>query len=249
MRILLICVATALALISLHAMSANRDALRQIAQEQCLVHWLGAHSPAPCERLYLPDPPSPNGGYAVLADRKGGAHFLLIPTQTIGGIESPEALEPKAPNYFAAAWQARDRVAASVGHAVARTAIGLAVNPKSARSQDQLHIHVECLRADVAEALQANAGNITGRWSSVRIGLWHYDALRVSGDELGQSNPIVLLAGHLAAGPASMENYTLIVAGMQFADGPGFAVLAGTGLVPAGELLLDSNCVLAGGLP
>jgi len=41
----------------------------------------------------------------VLADRKGGAHYLLIPTQTMAGIESGELLDPEAPNYFAEAWQ------------------------------------------------------------------------------------------------------------------------------------------------
>ena len=53
---------------------------------------------------------------AVLADRKGGAHFLLIPTGTVAGMESPELLEPGTPNYFAAVWAARDLVAGAAGH-------------------------------------------------------------------------------------------------------------------------------------
>ena len=42
-----------------------------------------------------------------------------------------------------------------------------------------------------------------------------------------------------------MGDYTVVVAGMQFANGPGFIVLAGTG--QTGELLLDSSCAAAGG--
>ena len=41
-------------------------------------------------------------GYAILHDRKGGAHSLLISdAQRFTGIESPELAAPGAPNYFA----------------------------------------------------------------------------------------------------------------------------------------------------
>ena len=76
----------------------------------------------------------------MLADRKGGAHFLLIPTQTMAGIESNELLDPDSPNYFAEAWHARDLITRFVGHPVPRTAIGLAVNTAHSRGQDQFHI-------------------------------------------------------------------------------------------------------------
>jgi CDP-diacylglycerol pyrophosphatase len=221
--------------LSIGALGANRDALREIVQDECVVHWQQQHSAAPCERVA--------DSYAVLADRKGGAHFLLIPTRTVTGIESPEVLEPDAPNYFAAAWQARDRVAAVVGHAVPRTAVGLALNPKHARSQDQMHIHIECLRADVARSLQTASAGITAAWSPIEVAGWHFDALRIMGEDLGPSNPLRLLADRSPAAAVPLEDYSLVVAGMQFKEGPGFAVLAGTAL--PGELLLDSSCAVA----
>ena len=49
------------------AWCANRDALRQIVQEQCVVHWQKQHDPAPCERV--------EAAFALLADRKGGRTF------------------------------------------------------------------------------------------------------------------------------------------------------------------------------
>jgi CDP-diacylglycerol pyrophosphatase len=222
--------------------SANRDALRQIVQEECAVHWLQSHSALPCERIYLPDARARNG-YAVLADRKGGAHFLLIPTRTVAGMESPELLEPGTPNYFAAAWAARDLVAAVVGHRISRGAVGLALNPPHARTQDQFHIHIECMRADVAKTLQESAPRVHDAWSTVFVGGWPYQALRVMGEDLSGTDPVALLAHKLPAPSSAIGDYTLVVAGMDFREGPGFMLLAGTG--PGGELLLDSTCAIA----
>ncbi|MGH7189912.1 MAG: CDP-diacylglycerol diphosphatase, partial [Acetobacteraceae bacterium] len=67
-------------------------------------------------------------GFAVLHDQKGGAHFLLIPIRAISGIESAELRAPGTLNYFDAAWKARDTLAAAVGHRLARSEVGLAVN-------------------------------------------------------------------------------------------------------------------------
>ena len=225
------------------AAAPNRDALREIVQDQCVAHWLQQHSAAPCERVVLPQAPDERGGFALLADRKGGAHFLLIPTQTIAGMESAVLLEPGTVNFFAAAWRARDLVAAFLGHGVPRGAIGLALNPRHARTQDQLHIHIECVRADVSRALQRAAPRITDGWSPVAIGEWSYEAMRVMGEELDGADPVKLLADKLPAARQAMGDYTLVVTGMEFKEGPGFILLAGTG--PAGELLLDSTCATA----
>jgi len=231
------------ALSTSNARAANRDALRQIVQEQCMVHWLQQHSASPCDRIHLPDPPHEREGFAVLADRKGGAHFLLIPTKTIAGMESPELLEPGTPNYFAAAWQARDRVAAVVGHSVPRSAVGMALNPQHARTQDQLHIHVECVRVDIADALRSQAPRISHVWSPVVLNGSSYQALRIMGEELDGADPFALIADGIPAAKAAMGDYTVIVAGMDFSEGPGFVVLAGN--ASAGELLLDSTCAAA----
>jgi len=214
--------------------AANRDALRQIVQEQCVVNWSRQHSARPCERI--------SEGFAVLADRKGGAHFLLIPTKTVAGMESPELLEPAAPNYFAAAWAARDLLARVVGHDVPRGAVGLALNPRHARTQDQMHIHIECLRAEVARRLRRAAPSVTAAWSIVWIDGWPYHVARLMGEEL-RPDPISLLWHGVPAARSDMGDYTLVVAGMALAEGPGFFLLAANG--PAGELLLDPACTIA----
>ena len=42
-----------------------------------------------------------------------------------------------------------------------------------------------------------------------------------------------------------MGDFTLLVAGMEFKEGPGFVLLAGNS-VPGAELMLDSSCAVAG---
>src|ERR1700740_2383055 len=106
---------------------AGRGALRQIVQEQCVVNWQEHHNPSPCERVVLADPKNAGSGYAVLAAPGGGAHYLLVPTRTMAGIESSELLDPDAPNYFAEAWHARGLINSFVGPDVPRSAVVLAV--------------------------------------------------------------------------------------------------------------------------
>jgi CDP-diacylglycerol pyrophosphatase len=213
-----------------------RDRLRFIVQQQCLPHWLHDHDPAPCASV--------GTGFALLPDRKGGAHFLLIPSATLGGIESPEARAPEAINYFDAAWQGRAALSAVLGRALPRTAVGLAVNSRRARSQDQLHIHVSCLRADVAHALAGKANAIGSQWRPLELEGRDYLAMRLMGERPGASNPFSLLAANLDDPVKSMGEFTLLLAGFEFEEGPGFVLLAGRS-VPGAELMLDPGCALA----
>ena len=221
------------------------DALRQIVQNQCVQNWQQHQNPAPCERVFLADPKVGGSGYAVIADRKGGAHYLLIPTQTMNGTEGGELLDPDLPNYFAEAWHARDLVTRFVGHEVPRTAIGLAVNTAHTRTQNQFHIHIDCLRRDVVDAIRASAERMTDVWSPIDIAGSTYQGMRIMAEGLDGSNLFELLAGLKPDTRHHMGDYTLIAAGMQFKGGPGFIVLTATG--PTGELLMDSTCTVAGG--
>jgi CDP-diacylglycerol pyrophosphatase len=242
------------ALIALTVSAADRDALRHIVQDQCLVHWSQAHDPAPCVRVVQSNALQ---GYAVLPDRKGGAHFLLIPTQTITGMEDARLLRPDTANYFAAAWQARDQLANVAGHPLRRDAIGLAINSARARGQDQLHIHIECLQPPLYHALQTAAASLGDHWAPWRFEDSPYMALRIRAQDLAAANPIELLANSLPGARQSMGDYTILVAGAQFKDGPGFIVLTGrtptraallnapvAGLVAPGETLLDATCAI-----
>jgi CDP-diacylglycerol pyrophosphatase len=227
------------------AASANRDALREIVQDQCLPHWREQHTPAPCVAVHLEDAAHAESGYAVLADRKGGAHFLLIPTRTISGIESPTLEEPGAPSYFQAAWLARAQLDGVTGRRVPARLVGLAVNPLHARGQDQLHIHIECLRPDVYETLVRQAGHISSSWSPVTLGGASYWVRSISSN-LDVDDPFKVLAAHPPQGDRGMSDYTLVVTGPPAGD-RGFLMLASASA--AGELLLDSSCAALQGVP
>lgn len=211
-----------------------------------MVDWISRRDPAPCVQVVLPDQGHGDSGYAVLADRKGGAHFLVIPTRSIPGIESPVLAESRAPNYFAFAWNARSRLADVVGHSVPRGAVGLAVNPANARSQDQLHIHVECLSPPVVRAIDQASDRIGDGWTMLRIGGARFEARRLMGESLAR-NPFEILAQDIPDDRRTAADYGLLVAGKQFPEGPGFVLLAGT--ERAAELLLDSSCATAGSAP
>jgi CDP-diacylglycerol pyrophosphatase len=227
------------------ALPTGRGALRQIVQTQCVLNWKQHGNPAPCERVSLYDPNGSDIGYAVLQAPGGGGHYLLVPTQTMAGLESSELLDRDAPNYFAEAWRAHDLLSKSIGHAVPRTDIGLVVNTERTRAYDQFHIHIECLRQDAADALRAASSRIADTWGPVMVGATTFQAMRIASDSLDGSNLYELLT-ELKPGVAQhLRDYTLIAVGAQFVSGPGFILLAGTG--PTGEILLDSTCEAAGG--
>jgi CDP-diacylglycerol pyrophosphatase len=187
-----------------------------------------------------------------LKDIVGDTQFLLIPTARVGGIEDPSIFAPDAPNYFAAAWQARSYVDQRAGHTLPRDDITLAINSVSGRSQDQLHIHVDCIRPDVKAALAQRGGEIGPGWSDFPEPLagHRYRAMRLSGEELGAANPFRLLAEG-GVPQAAMGAHTLVLVGAAFAGGqPGFVLLddqadLAAGDRGSGESLQDHGCAVA----
>src|ERR1700679_2549911 len=176
------------------APNAGADAYRQIVQNQCVVNWTQHNNPSPCEKVFLADPSGDTSGYALLADPDGGAHYLLIPTQTMTGTESTELLDPNLPNYFAEAWRGRDLLAKFVGHPVPRTDVGLAVATAATRTQHQFHMHIECLRPEVVASLKAAAPSLSDRWSAVTVAGFPFQAARLSGPSLDVANPFEMVA-------------------------------------------------------
>jgi CDP-diacylglycerol pyrophosphatase len=207
--------------------AADPNALWDIVNGRCVPDQRSAGEPAPCAQVDLDD--GQPRGYAVLKDLVGATQFLLIPTARVAGIESPEILGADAPNYFADAWRARSYVEQRAARGLPRDWMSLAINSSAARSQNQLHIHIDCVRADVREALAALAGDIGPAWAPLSAPLagQSYRAMAVDGDELDAVNPFRLLADGLAAGD-SMGAQTLVVVGSTGTDGrPGFVLLAG----------------------
>jgi CDP-diacylglycerol pyrophosphatase len=202
------------------------SALWNIVHEKCVPNQQEHSDPKPCVAVDLTS--GVEHGYAVLKDANGPTQYLLLPTARIVGIEGPALRAPDATNYFAAAWDARRFVEKSLGHDLPVDRVGLAVNSVLARTQNQLHIHIDCIRADVRTTLARLRSSIGASWAPLGEPLngHPYQAIRVMGPALDGHNPFKLLADGLPGARDSMKTRTLVVVGMLF-DGaaPGFVIL------------------------
>lgn len=229
----------------------HSDRLWQIVHEECVPDQERHGNPAPCALVHIQD--GIGRGYVVLKDLVGATQYLLLPTAFVSGIESPDLLLPNAPNYFAMAWSERGYVERAARRTLPRTAISLAVNSVLNRSQNHLHIHMDCARLDVQVILRRLLPEIGDDWAvlSERLVGHTYRARRILAENLGAANPFVLLADGVPDARAAMGAQTLTVIGTQFAEGnPGFVVLnarvdVGSGAFIGGEELQDHSCAAA----
>ena len=225
------------------ARAADPSALWHIVHGRCVPDQQQKHNPAPCAAVNL------GQGYAVLKDLRGDYQFLLIPTARVSGIDDPAILAPHAPNYWQPAWNARRYLEQRAGRTVPRDVLSLAINSSVGRSQDQLHIHVDCVRPYVRAALRQHQAAIGPRWAAFPVPLagQHYRAMRIDQPEPGATNPFRLLAR--STPPQDMRWHTLVLVGTTFGGRPGFVLLdnradLAAGDRASGEQLQDHSCAL-----
>jgi CDP-diacylglycerol pyrophosphatase len=243
--------AVGLLLPGITALAFDPDALWNIVHGACVPNQLAHGDPTPCVDVDLKN--GVERGYAVLKDIRGATQYLLIPTQRVVGIESPALLAPDAESYFADAWNARGFVEKAVGRALPIDTLSLAVNSVHARTQNQLHIHIDCIRRDVRATLIKLRASIGTSWAPLPepVGGYGYWAMRVMGAALGHANPFKLLADGVPGARADMKLRTLVVVGMRFEDDmPGFVILQDRADLlhfnfGAGARLQDRDCALA----
>jgi CDP-diacylglycerol pyrophosphatase len=238
---LLICAGTA---------HADPDALWKIVSEKCLPDQYEHSQPAPCALVDLTG--GQEHGYVVLKDIVGDTQYLVMPTAKITGIEDPAVLAPGAANYFADAWKERHFTVEAAKTALPRDALSLAINSPSGRTQNQLHIHVDCVSTEVRAALQRQLAAIGETWAPLgeKLAGHPYQAMLLRGDSL-DADPFTLLADGVPGARRAMGSHTLVVVGAILAGGaPGFVLLDDkadptTGDRGSGEELQDHNCALA----
>ncbi len=226
----------------------NPDALWGVIQRDCV----GPEAP---RRSCLAVSTAPARRDVLVKDTHGDYQFLLMPLDKVTGIESPHLLQAGTPNYFAAAWQARAYTERALTQPLPRDLTSLALNSAHGRSQNQLHIHVDCLRGDIRDQLQAMAPAIGSRWQPLPQPLrGHvYQARRLEGATLSV-DPIRLLADDLAT-PGDMGRWSLVVVGQgEDTRAPGFVLLAtqadaDAGHQASGEELQDHACAVLTGAP
>jgi CDP-diacylglycerol pyrophosphatase len=244
-------VTVALAVAGPAVRAADPSALWHIVNDRCVPHTQKEHDPSPCSLVDLSN--GVDQGYAILKDLVGDTQFLLIPTARTSGIEAFAILDPDAPNYWDDAWGSRYFVEERAQQPLPREDMSLAINSAVGRTQDQLHIHIDCVRSDVKATLAAHMADIQGVWTPFPVPLagHSYRAIRVDGEALGQVNPFRLLANSDPKIAADMGHHTLVVVGMTYANGtPGFVVLddqanEASGDHASGEELQDHACAVA----
>jgi CDP-diacylglycerol pyrophosphatase len=231
---------------------ADPNALWRIVHGECVPHVEAGLGPKPCERVNLDG--GVEQGVVILKDLVGVSQMLAIPTRRITGIEDPQMLAPNAPPVFAVAWGAKSLVEERLHRTLPREAVGLAINSKWARSQEQLHVHVDCLAIPVMKALAEYASALDSQWRAMTIPLQGrvYFARRVDSAGLANVAPLKLLADGVEGARAHMGAYSLAAVGATFDGKPGFVLLADQFSLEAGghaEDLQDHDCAFARSTP
>ena len=221
--------------------SERRDGLWRLVHDACMGDQRVLGRPAPCLRI------DAQQGYALVPGFRHADELLLVPTTRITGIEDPALLAPGAANYWADAWDMRTMLL-SGARAIPRDWIGLAVNSAQARTQDQLHIHIDCVRAPV-HAMLAAATPVPGRWQRVEaLPGRSYLATFIPEERLRAVSLFRLIAANIGGDAQTMGNETLVVIGASDPSGAsGFNVLRqayspSEGNMGHGEELLDHQC-------
>lgn len=220
----------------------NPDALWNFVSQKCVPGQLQRAQPAPCQEVNLA------GGYVVFKDINGPLQYLLMPTEKIRGIESPRLLQRQTPNFFNDAWQERHYLAEKHGAPIPDTALALTINSVSGRTQNQLHIHISCLRSDIRRQLDGETARLGSAWRPLAQPLrGHlYLAKRITAADLAAQSPFIMLAREVPDSSANMGHYTLALVPLN--DGA-FALLADKrnllrGDLASSEELQDHTCAI-----
>jgi CDP-diacylglycerol pyrophosphatase len=120
------------------------------------------------------------------------------------------------------------------------------------RSQNQLHIHIDCLAPDVIHTLQEHKASISTAWSASPIVLrgHPYRVRRIDDPNLDFTDPFKLIAPEVIAKGESMADQTLLLTGTTAPDGkPAFFLLQdhvrrAAGDFASAEELQDHACAI-----
>jgi len=182
------------------------NALRSIVETRCLGNLAGPPvEMPPCVKV------DRALEYVILKDRKGDRHYLLLPTRQITGIESEELLANGAPNYFELAWENRGLLSKGLTQPLADDEVSLAINSEVGRTQNQLHIHISCMKQNVREKIVAAKSDISETWQPFPGGLEGHDywARRVTQAQFKEVGAFTLLAFGTPMAASRMDRFSL----------------------------------------
>ena len=208
----------------------------------CVLAKASLGTPFPC--LEVSPPRAGEPGFAVIRAPGQTTHIIVTPTDQITGIESPLLLEPKAGGYWRAALAARHFVVETSNGRASLDVVGLALNSERTRSQDQLHIHAECVRPDVLQAIRGQAGEIGPAWRLLAhpVDRDRLFARTVSAATIAKDNLFALLA-ELPGLHGDLSHVTALVVPAGGGGEPDrFHVVAGSSRSRSIEGYLNGSC-------
>jgi CDP-diacylglycerol pyrophosphatase len=165
-------------------------------------------------------------------------HLLVVPLTRIVGIESPELRGQAGRAYLSLAWDARDKAAGERGP-IPWTDAGMAINSAENRTQDQLHIHVDCLKPQAKASLGTAAPTLGETWTVLWRGVW---ARLFRGEDLRAVDAFGPSIDRLPLGPSGMADLNFGVVGIEARGAKGFVLLASKSM--SFEHFLDPDCTL-----
>ncbi|VFS53155.1 CDP-diacylglycerol diphosphatase [Budvicia aquatica] len=188
---------------------SQSDQLWDIVSQECVPQSSALPESSPCLNVVLE--PNVDRGYVVFRDQHGPLHFLLIPTTKIEGIESPELLDSTVTDYFQKAWDERGFIGQQSDEPLPRDIVSLTINSSYGRSQDQLHIHISCIKPDVKAHLYSQLDQFSEQWSKVEDGINgnDYIARTLTEDQFQQMSLFLRLAEEVPDAENHMGSYGL----------------------------------------
>ncbi|MDF5718416.1 MAG: CDP-diacylglycerol diphosphatase, partial [Rhizonema sp. NSF051] len=245
--ILLLTSFTELSLTTISNSQMTGNAPRNMLWEQvkkCNTNQQTLHKPEPCVYVDLENK-------YVVANGSKPLDYILLPTDKISGIEAPQISRFNSRNYWQYAWNKatdKDYIRSKAPQVKSPEQIGLAINSPQARHQDQLHIHMSCVKKIVSDELDKAEKNrdITDRFQSqnyVNIESKNYSVRLLNNDSLSDSNNPFLLVKEFV-GEKKMGEQSIAVVGRKQG---GFYILkiasdAQNGYKAVAEKLLDEDC-------
>ncbi|MFT4067391.1 CDP-diacylglycerol diphosphatase [Paraburkholderia sp.] len=222
--------------------TVDSNALWKIVDIRCVPSQQATGTPGQCTVVDL------DRRYVILKDIFGRSQYLLMPTDRISGIESPLILASDAKDYWSDAWDSRRYVEQAVKRELPDDQLGIEINSEYRRSQNQLHIHIDCMQRNVSVALANHAHDAPGAWRWDTIDGKRYRIMRVT-SLTGPDNPFRIVARDNPE-PATMALQTILVTGAGPSAGTDGWLIVNSDLDADGgtgtaEGLLDHACRVA----
>ena len=229
---------------------ASADPSRNVlwaALKTCVLAKTLANRTFPCLDVDLGGTDRP--GSAVMRAPGEPTHIVVMPTDTVPGLEAQILRGPRGVAYWKAALAARLFVSDAVKGRLPVADVGLAVNSARGRSQDQLHIHLDCLRPSVLRAVKANGPAVRGTWGPFPVPLAgdRYFAMRVPAAASERFNPFAALRTLPGRRPDLHETSFAALATPPGDPEPGFILLAYRAPGASAEDVMDHTCAAAVG--